>query len=130
MTAISTDNGSLQVSEEVVPSNATNKDVIWSVVNGTGEAVINASGLLTALDNGTVTVKATASDGSEVYGTLVITMSNQIVPVTESMLQGPMVLLQLVPIMVRFNCLLKCYPLMQQIIPLHGLLQMRPVRLP
>ncbi|MCK9578623.1 Ig-like domain-containing protein, partial [bacterium] len=76
-TTIETDNGTLQMSAEVLPANATNKAVTWSVVPGTGTASINTSGLLTAVTNGTVTVKATAQDGSAVFGELVITISNQ-----------------------------------------------------
>ncbi|MDD4409246.1 MAG: hypothetical protein PHW52_01175, partial [Candidatus Pacebacteria bacterium] len=40
-------------------------------------ATISAAGLLTAVSNGTVTVTATANDGSAVFGTLVVTISNQ-----------------------------------------------------
>ncbi len=38
---------------------------------------ISASGLVTAVTNGTVTARATAKDGSEIYGTLTLTISNQ-----------------------------------------------------
>ena len=81
-TVINTDNGTLQLSAAVTPANATNKTVTWSVQNGTGEASISTSGLVTAISNGTVTARATANDGSGVYGTLVITISNQVIPVT------------------------------------------------
>ncbi|MGD0756306.1 MAG: Ig-like domain-containing protein [Bacteroidales bacterium] len=81
-TTITTDNGSLQLSAAVLPSNATDKTLSWSIVNGTGLATINSTGLVTASDNGTVTVRATANDGSGIYGTMVITISNQIIPVT------------------------------------------------
>ena len=42
------------------------------------KASISSTGLVTAVDNGTVTVRATANDGSGVYGTLTITISNQV----------------------------------------------------
>ncbi len=58
------------MSAAVLPSNAANKTVTWSVANGTGQATISSTGLLKAVSNGTVTVKATANDGSGVYGTL------------------------------------------------------------
>ena len=80
-TTITADEGTLQLSAAVTPANATNKTVTWSVTNGTGQATINSTGLVTAVANGTVTAKATAADGSDVYGTLIITISNQIVPV-------------------------------------------------
>jgi uncharacterized protein YjdB len=87
-TTIITDNGSLQLSTTVLPANATNKTVIWSLVNVTGQAVINSSGRVTAVDNGTVTARATAADGSGIYGTLVITISNQIILVTNITVAG------------------------------------------
>jgi endonuclease I len=76
-TTISTPQGTLQMSAVITPSNASNQTVTWSVIAGTGTASINASGLLTAATNGTVTVKATANDGSGVSGTKEITLSNQ-----------------------------------------------------
>ena len=63
---IATKGGTLQMTANVQPENATDKTVTWSVTNGTGSATINESGLLTAVTDGTVTVKATANDGSNV----------------------------------------------------------------
>ena len=77
-TTITTDNGTLQLSAAVFPVNATNKTVTWSMTNGTGQATISTTGLVTAIANGTVTARATANDGSGVSGTLVITISNQV----------------------------------------------------
>ena len=69
----------LQMSAEVSPDNASNKSVTWSVENGTGSAEIDANGLLTATGAGTVTVRATAKDGSGVAGILEIQVA---VPLT------------------------------------------------
>jgi uncharacterized protein YjdB len=80
--SISSDNGTLQLSAEVLPANTSNKTVTWSIANGTGQASISSSGLVTANANGTVTAKATANDGSGVYGTLVINISGQFIPVS------------------------------------------------
>lgn len=52
---------SLQMYASISPTNATNKNVTWSVAtseNDTGEATISASGLLTATNPGWVTVNA------------------------------------------------------------------------
>jgi len=76
---INTYNGTLQLNAAVSPSNATNKSVTWSIANGRGQATINSAGLVSAIDNGTVTARATATDGSGIYGTLFITITNQIV---------------------------------------------------
>jgi uncharacterized protein YjdB len=59
----------LQMSASVLPANAADKTVTWSVINGTGTATISSSGLLSATTEGTVTVKADANDGSGVSGT-------------------------------------------------------------
>ena len=63
----------LQFSASVIPAPA-DSTVKWSV-NNQAIAQIDANGLLTAVSNGVVTVKATAWDGSGIYGTKEITVS-------------------------------------------------------
>ncbi|CAH1214177.1 hypothetical protein PAECIP111891_04049 [Paenibacillus allorhizoplanae] len=83
----SVSNGSsLQMSAAVLPENATNTTVTWSVEAGTGTATISSSGLLTGTAVGTVTVKATAKDGSNIVGSKSITIAA--VPVTEIIVSG------------------------------------------
>ncbi len=77
VTTITTPGGTLQVSATVLPEDAIDKTVTWSVANGTGEASISVDGILTAISDGTVTVKATSNDGSNVTGSMVITLMNQ-----------------------------------------------------
>jgi uncharacterized protein YjdB len=89
LTTITSNDGSLQLSCIIYPDNATNKAISWSVVNNTGEAVIDGSGLVTALENGSVTVNAAANDGSGVSASLVLTISGQIVSVTEVIVKAP-----------------------------------------
>ena len=79
---ITTKGGSLQMTKVVKPGEATNQKVTWSVANGTdsgrnGQATISAIGKLTAISNGTVTVKATATDGSGVYGEFNVIITGQ-----------------------------------------------------
>lgn len=74
---ITTDNGTLQMLAEVLPTFATSQTVTWTVTNGTGTATINAEGLLTAVTDGTVTVTATSVSAGTVNGSAVITLSNQ-----------------------------------------------------
>ncbi len=64
----------LQMSVDILPTDADDQSVTWSVVNGTGSATIDQNGLLTATGVGTVTVRATANDGSDVYGEKEITV--------------------------------------------------------
>jgi hypothetical protein len=82
-TTITTNLGTLQMEAVVLPANADDDTYTWSFSNGTGSASIDASGLLTAITNGTVTVIATANDASGVTGTEVITISNQDLSVGE-----------------------------------------------
>jgi hypothetical protein len=74
---ITIDQGSLQMQTSILPIDALSKSVIWSVVNLTGEATINSTGLLKAAKNGAIKVVATATDGSGVKGELQITITNQ-----------------------------------------------------
>jgi uncharacterized protein YjdB len=80
--------GTLQLSATILPANATNQTLVWSMTNGTGQATINSTGLVTAMANGTVTARAEANDGSGVFGTIIITISNQIIPVSNITLSG------------------------------------------
>lgn len=66
----------LQMNAAILPDNASNKNVVWSVVNGSGTASISSTtGLLTGTGAGTVTVVATAADGSGVQDTIEITIT-------------------------------------------------------
>lgn len=85
-TAITTKGGTLQMSAAVTPVNAENTKVTWSVVGmdgkATNKATIDSLGLLTAHDDGTVKVIATAKDGTEVKGEAIITINNQFMKVS------------------------------------------------
>jgi hypothetical protein len=69
------DGATLQMLAAILPVNATDSSVTWSVVNGTGSASISVGGLLTTISAGLVTVIATANDASGVTGSLVITIT-------------------------------------------------------
>lgn len=62
----------------ILPINATNLNFDWSVINGTGSATIDESGLLSPTSIGDVTVKAVAQDGSNVSGEKVITITEPV----------------------------------------------------
>jgi uncharacterized protein YjdB len=85
---ISSIGGTLQLNASIAPMNATNQAITWSLTNGTGQATINSTGLVTAVTIGTVTARATANDGSGAYGTLTLTISNQVILVTDIILAG------------------------------------------
>jgi len=69
----STDGQPQQLTLAVLPADATNKTVTWSVSSGI--ATISATGLLTPISNGTITITATANDGSGKVGQLLLTIS-------------------------------------------------------
>ena len=64
----------LQMIATVLPENAKDKTYTWSVEPGTGTATITDEGVLTGETAGTVTVVATANDGSGVKGTYEVTV--------------------------------------------------------
>jgi len=77
---ITTDNGKLQMTAAILPANATNKKLKWKLTNGTGTASISADGIVTAITNGTVKVKADAIDGGWAESNEVtITISGQVI---------------------------------------------------
>jgi uncharacterized protein YjdB len=86
MAAITTDKGTYQVTAAIQPADATDKSLTWVITNGMGKASVNSSGLVTAVSNGTVTVKASANDGSGISGTLDIIITNQKVLITSIVL--------------------------------------------
>lgn len=63
--------GTLNLSVEITPTNATNKNIYWSVNNGR-VATINQSGILTGIKEGEVVVTASAKDGSGIKATKTI----------------------------------------------------------
>ncbi len=73
--------GTLQFEATVLPENASNKIIGWSLENNTANASIDQNGLLKAsgvsIGNGTVTVVATALDGSGVTASMDVTITNQ-----------------------------------------------------
>ncbi|MDF9406770.1 Ig-like domain-containing protein [Pelotomaculum isophthalicicum JI] len=94
--SITANGGTLQMYADVLPANADNTTVTWSVTaldgTATTKATISSTGLLTAAGNasanGDVLVKATANDGSGIYGTKTIHISGQIDLVTSITVTG------------------------------------------
>lgn len=75
--AIATGGGTLQLTATATPSTASNTAVTWSVSAGSEYATVSSTGLVTAVWNGTATVRATAADGSGVSATKDIVVSGQ-----------------------------------------------------
>lgn len=69
-----TDGNPKQLTLTILPADASNKTVLWEV-SSTATATISSSGLVTPKINGTVTVTATATDGSGKTGQLQLNIS-------------------------------------------------------
>ncbi|WP_413374174.1 S-layer homology domain-containing protein [Paenibacillus taichungensis] len=60
---------STPLTASILPADATNRSIVWTVQNGTGKATIDTNGVLTGTSAGTVLVQAKAADLSGVFGT-------------------------------------------------------------
>lgn len=64
-----------QLTATIYPTNATNKDLIWSSSN-TNVATVSSSGVVTAKATGSATITATAADGSGKTATCSVTVKS------------------------------------------------------
>ena len=74
---ITVDNGTTQLTATIAPTTASVKTVAWTSSDIT-KATVNTLGVVKAIANGTVTITATAMDGSGKTGTEAITITNQV----------------------------------------------------
>ncbi len=72
----------LQMTAAVFPANGS-QAVNWSIVRGTGNAVISSAGLITASANGTIYAKAVSSADNRKADSLLITISSSSVGINE-----------------------------------------------
>ena len=77
---ITTATGTLQLVTTVAPADATNTAVTWSVQSGSGYATVSQTGLVTAIANGTVTLRATLTTDATIYDDIDVVITNQFVP--------------------------------------------------
>lgn len=73
---INTNAGTLQLTASILPS-TLDQSVTWSVTSGTAFASVSQTGLVTAIANGSVTIRATSILDTTKFGELVITITNQ-----------------------------------------------------
>lgn len=66
---------SIPLTANVLPADATNSSVVWTVQDGTGKATIDANGKLTGTSAGNVLVQAKAADLSGVFGTKTVAIT-------------------------------------------------------
>jgi uncharacterized protein YjdB len=79
----------LQCSASLLPLDATNPAIVWSIAHITGSAQIGADGLVKALESGTVEVIAAAQDGSGVADTLELTIEGSLILVAQIEISAP-----------------------------------------
>ncbi len=78
--SITVNDGTLALTAVVSPDSASNKDVIWSISsNDADTAIISADGVVKALRNGKVTVRAKAVADANVFAEKEIVITNQVV---------------------------------------------------
>ncbi|MBN2814938.1 MAG: endo-1,4-beta-xylanase [Bacteroidales bacterium] len=80
-------NETLQLNSEVLPANATNRTIAWSIIPD-DLATISAGGLLSPADTGLVTIIASATDGSGVADTLYLYIEQTPTPVAENAVEA------------------------------------------
>ena len=78
-TSIDENEGSLQLSTELLPANASVPFVYWEIIDGSATANVSQDGLLQAngLNNGNLWVKVTALDGTNLADSMEINISGQ-----------------------------------------------------
>ena len=74
--AITANAGTLQLTASILPA-TVDQNVTWSVTSGNTIASVSQTGLVTAITNGSVTVRATSVFDTAKFGELVITITNQ-----------------------------------------------------
>jgi len=82
-TTITEKGGALQLYATVTPENATNPSITWSIESGNEYGQLSENGLLTAVADGTIVVKATTNDLSTIYSTFTIEIKDQTVSADE-----------------------------------------------
>jgi|GEM_PF-581177 len=71
--------GTLPLQAAVLPDGA-NQEVTWSISSGSQYIAVSESGIVTGLQEGTATVRATSVQDSSVYGELEITVTEYCIP--------------------------------------------------
>ncbi|RCX17845.1 endo-beta-N-acetylglucosaminidase D [Anaerobacterium chartisolvens] len=87
-----------QLTAEVLPEDASNKNVVWQVVNESAAGVVTVSGgLVTAVKEGTATVRASSAEDASKYAECAVTVNagaDPVIPVEQVSLNKTTVSLQ------------------------------------
>ncbi|OOM69949.1 leucine-rich repeat protein [Clostridium sp. BL-8] len=74
--SITTKGGTIALTPNIIPITATNKNVNWTS-NNPSVANVNSQGVVSAISNGSATITASATDGSNITASTVITVTGQ-----------------------------------------------------
>ena len=75
-------NESLKLEPTVLPKNASNKELVWSLSSGSTYISLAADGTVTGKKEGNATVKARVKTNTQIFATCTISVVKQTVPVT------------------------------------------------
>ncbi len=92
-TMVLTENNSLQLDVNVLPQNATNKKVEWKAENITGQAIVDFSGLVSAIAQGDVRIKVISEDNPNARDSVLIRIIESVIHVDSISIYNPTELL-------------------------------------
>lgn len=69
-------NNEYKFTATISPDNASNKEYLWSIVNGTGKGSMTSEGIFTGLEEGTVTITAISVDNPQVKTSIQVEVVN------------------------------------------------------
>ncbi|NJK85725.1 MAG: T9SS type A sorting domain-containing protein [Bacteroidales bacterium] len=75
--------GNVQLSAQVIPSNATDKNISWTILSGSEIASVNQSGLFTSTGEGKVTIKVSSHENLTISDTIQVIVSSSVVLVED-----------------------------------------------
>jgi hypothetical protein len=75
--SINVNGGTIELYANVLPANATNKSISWSIISGEELGWLSPDGILHAIRNGVVRVQVSANDGSGVSAYVDVSITNQ-----------------------------------------------------
>ena len=67
----------------VVPGNATDQDIVWSVTSGSDKASVDENGVVTGLEEGEATIRAAAHEDESIYAECTVTVNAASAPLTD-----------------------------------------------
>lgn len=72
--------GAARIFFEVLPANASNKTLLWELIQGEDIAKVSQDGMVTALGtgDGEIVIKASSTDGSNISDQVTLTITNQV----------------------------------------------------